>query len=148
MADFDFTPEHRAYFDELRLAVQDAQNNPDHWDQSHWHCQTSHCIAGFGDMRRNGLAPQDEFPKDKPEIAQFAFDYPYWRVKAEIFASTNSMATILECLENIRVNGFEYNRDGYDRSGYDKDGYNESGYNRDGYNRDGYGFVPLHKPKQ
>lgn len=141
-ADFDFTPEHRAYFDELCLAVKDAQDNPDHWDQSDWHCNTSHCIGGFGDMRRNGLSPQDAWPQT---VTVFAIDYPYWGLEAEIFSGSNSLTTILECLEFIRVHGFEYNREGYNIDGYDKDGYDEDGYDcferdKNGFDSNGYDF--------
>ena len=150
--DFDFTPEHRVYFDELCLAVKDAQDNPNHWNQRYWHCNTSHCIAGFADMRRNALLPQGAWPHNQ-RISAFAIDYPYWGIDAEIFSSGNTLKTILGCLEHIRVHGFEYNRkgygedsydregydkDGYDREGYDSQGYGEDGYNKDGYNKDGY----------
>ena len=29
--------------------------NPDHWDQEHWHCETSHCFAGFAELLSLGL---------------------------------------------------------------------------------------------
>ena len=105
-ADFNFSPEHRAYFDELCLAVKDAQDYPDHWDQSDWHCNTSHCVAGFGDMRRNGLSPQDVWPQTT-RLSAFAIDYPYWGLDAEIFSGGNTLKMILEYLEQIRVYGCE-----------------------------------------
>ena len=138
-ADFDFTPEHRAYFDELCLAVKDAQDNPDHWDQSDWHCNTSHCIGGFGDMRRNDLLPQDKWPWERaPVPSAFALDYPYWKANAEIFCGRNTLEMIVEHLEHIRIHGFQYNREGYDRIGRDKDGFDREGYDHEGYDREGY----------
>jgi hypothetical protein len=133
---FNFTPEERAYFDRLCLAIKDAQANPDHWSQRNWHCKTSHCIAGFGDMRQEGLKPTDLYPggNDSP----FADEYPYWGFKAEIFSSGNSMTTILACLEYIEIKGFEYDRSGHNVFGYDRDGYNQRGWDRDGYNRRGF----------
>jgi len=29
--------------------------NPDHWEQSKWHCGTSHCLAGFAELLSLGL---------------------------------------------------------------------------------------------
>jgi hypothetical protein len=132
---FNFTPEERLYFDQLRLAVQDAQDNPDHWDQSRWHCQTSHCIAGFGDMRQEGLKPTDSYPDG--DGSPFADEYPYWGFRAEIFSSKNSLATIVECLNHIEAKGFEYDRSGHNMFGYDRDGYDRNGYDRFGYDKTG-----------
>jgi hypothetical protein len=45
---------------EATLAAIEA--NPGHWDQSTWHCGTSHCFAGFAEMLRLGLSPTEECP--------------------------------------------------------------------------------------
>jgi len=34
-------------FELLAKAVQAIKDNPNHWNQDHWHCGTSHCLAGF-----------------------------------------------------------------------------------------------------
>lgn len=31
----------------LDLVLATIEANPSHWDQSDWHCGTSHCFAGF-----------------------------------------------------------------------------------------------------
>ena len=40
-------------FDLLGQAVQLIKDNPEHWDQNHWHCGTSHCLAGMIHILRN-----------------------------------------------------------------------------------------------
>jgi hypothetical protein len=34
----------------LRRIVRFIEQHPEHWDQGHWHCKTTHCVAGFCDM--------------------------------------------------------------------------------------------------
>lgn len=46
---------------EATLAAIEA--NPDHWNQTAWHCGTSHCFAGFAEMLRLQMNPTDEMPK-------------------------------------------------------------------------------------
>lgn len=41
----------KLYANRLRQTLQDVKNNPEHWDQSLWHCNTSHCFAGFAEVR-------------------------------------------------------------------------------------------------
>jgi hypothetical protein len=31
----------------LLQTLEMVKANPQHWDQTHWHCGTSHCFAGF-----------------------------------------------------------------------------------------------------
>lgn len=69
----------------------------------------------------------------------FARHYPYWGENAEIFSAfITSINVILDILEHIRTEGFEYNREGYSVQGFDREGYNAQGYDRDGYDREGY----------
>ena len=35
----------------LSQIIEDIERNPDHYDQTVWHCRTSHCLAGFVDVR-------------------------------------------------------------------------------------------------
>lgn len=38
----------------LREIVDYIEKHPEHWDQSTWHCDTSHCVAGFAQIREAG----------------------------------------------------------------------------------------------
>ncbi len=41
-------PKDKAERDErLRLVLKTIEENPQHWEQREWHCETSHCFAGF-----------------------------------------------------------------------------------------------------
>ena len=31
----------------LKNTLKLIEENPDHWQQSRWHCGTNHCFAGF-----------------------------------------------------------------------------------------------------
>lgn len=39
----------------LDLVMSAIMANPEHWDQSMWHCKTSHCYAGFAQCIGRGL---------------------------------------------------------------------------------------------
>lgn len=65
----------------LRQALQMVKDNPSHWDQTFWHCGTSHCFGGMIDLILVQLpiwATYEEIVKDnsfsnfnKMEIARF-----------------------------------------------------------------------------
>lgn len=35
--------------------LEAIEANPEHWNQNHWHCGTSHCFAGFAELQKFGL---------------------------------------------------------------------------------------------
>lgn len=39
----------------LQKTLDAIKANPQHWNQSHWHCGTSHCFAGFAELIAHGL---------------------------------------------------------------------------------------------
>jgi len=39
----------------LRETLQLIKDNPQHWDQSSWHCGSSHCFAGFVECKVRGM---------------------------------------------------------------------------------------------
>lgn len=40
----------------LRKIVAHIKANPEHWQQSAWHCGTSHCVAGFAELDAAGYS--------------------------------------------------------------------------------------------
>jgi hypothetical protein len=44
----------------LEATLAAIESHPDHWDQSSWHCGTSHCFAGFAEMLRLGRSPVEK----------------------------------------------------------------------------------------
>jgi hypothetical protein len=47
----------QTYRDRRRQVLEWIKANPQHWDQSDWHCQTSHCVAGVAEMFSLNLDP-------------------------------------------------------------------------------------------
>ena len=47
----------------LLATLEWIESHPLHWDQSTWHCGTSHCFAGVGQMLMRSLDPEKEFPE-------------------------------------------------------------------------------------
>lgn len=40
----------------LQLTLDTIKANPQHWAQTHWHCGTTHCFAGFAELLGMGLS--------------------------------------------------------------------------------------------
>ena len=40
----------------LQLTLKTIKENPEHWDQTRWHCGTSHCFAGFAQLIYNNIS--------------------------------------------------------------------------------------------
>ena len=39
----------------LQKTLDTIKANPRHWDQSYWHCGSSHCFAGFAELIANDI---------------------------------------------------------------------------------------------
>lgn len=39
----------------LTKTLETIKANPKHWNQSYWHCDTSHCFAGFAELLANNI---------------------------------------------------------------------------------------------
>ena len=39
----------------LRQVLQIIKDNPEHWDQEQWHCDTTHCFAGVTEALVRGI---------------------------------------------------------------------------------------------
>ena len=44
----------------LQKTLDTIKANPEHWNQYHWHCGTSHCFAGFAELIANGIPIQTD----------------------------------------------------------------------------------------
>ena len=40
----------------LQLTLDTIKANPQHWDQTSWHCGTTHCFAGFAELLSKNLS--------------------------------------------------------------------------------------------
>jgi hypothetical protein len=111
----------------VKKVLDAIKANPESWDQTQWHCGSSHCFAGHAQLMSGN--PQDS--RTTRRDARAFLDMS--RVDADwAFAGHRTLDELKELLSD------GYDRDGYDRDGYDRDGYDRDGYDRDSYNHDGY----------
>jgi hypothetical protein len=110
-----------------KKVLDTIEANPACWRQDAWHCDSSHCFAGWAQILSGKRADSYTTRRD----ARIFLDLS--AVDADYFFAAH------RTLEDFRAG---YDRDGYDcygyRDGYDCYGYNRFGYNPDGYNRAGY----------
>lgn len=54
----------------LQKTLDAIKANPQHWEQSVWHCGTSHCFAGFAELIDRGLPidTHEDILRDEPEF--------------------------------------------------------------------------------
>lgn len=95
----------KLYADRLTQTLTNVKNNPDHWDQSHWHCGTNHCFVGFAEMQC--LAEINNVPIDSA-LSMFSssdIDFPvevdsdYFGISVEAFECLVHRTNTLEQLE-------------------------------------------------
>lgn len=51
----------------LKEIIAYIKANPEHWSQARWHCNTSHCVAGFCELKAAGYSLNTRFNYDKFE---------------------------------------------------------------------------------
>jgi hypothetical protein len=93
----------------LLKTLETIKANPKHWDQQSWHCNTSHCFAGFAQLidrqlpiNRRSPLPNSSTREDA--IIALRIDY-YWA--DYLFAPKND----LEDLERIVNQIIEENKE-------------------------------------
>lgn len=77
----------------LDKALKIIEEHPEHWNQSHWHCGTSHCLAGHiyliihelpydcGSINNDEDCPLDDYDDD-------VLENTYWDAKKALNIST------------------------------------------------------------
>ena len=137
--------------------------HPDEWDQSQWHCGTTHCLFGHcqilagipvnsesclqGVMRLTGLSRDDaewlaDARRTLPEIRAY-LDHA---IRGVPYFNSNGRDRAGFDRAGFDRDGFDrygYNRAGYDRAGFDRAGYDCAGYDRNGRDRAGRPVDPL-----
>ena len=102
-------------------------SNPESWDQTKWHCETSHCFAGHAqNLWRNQICHGyigTEIVRQEARLyvglTKFEADY--------LFSVYRTFKDFQEFLEKYDDPTFIYYVDGYNKDGYDKDGYDDDG---------------------
>ncbi len=131
----------------IKLVLDKIENNPECWDQTQWHCGTSHCFAGWAQVL-SGKEEDDATVRSDARLF-FGFNNREASYYFDGYRTLNELKTSL--LNFYDENGYDlqgYDKYGYDAQGFDSiglnkegfdcDGYDCNGYDRDGYDRDGY----------
>lgn len=92
--------------------------HPETWDQTQWHCGTSHCFAGWAQVLSGKPADETTARRD----ARIYLDLSSWQADQLFHASTT--------LDELQA-GVSKDRETYDRQGYNMAGYDMAGYDRD-----------------
>jgi len=100
----------------LQKTLDAIKANPQHWDQSRWHCGTSHCFAGLAQLIHYGLPINTR--EDQLENDDRFFNHDDWNAgytvgellgleeddAQELFAGWNSLerlealvSTLIKC---------------------------------------------------
>jgi hypothetical protein len=114
--------------DTLAKALVLIEANPDHWDQGSWHCNTSHCFAGFCDivldrqLKRSSLK-DIRYSENASMFALANPDLGY------LFTHDNTLDYLQQEVAYLLRSGTI--------SGFDSEGLNEAGYEESDYDVDG-----------
>ena len=97
--------------------------HPETWDQTQWHCGTTHCFAGWAQLLSGHPAKDATVRRHARMYLDLSFEEANWLFSTEI--------TLAE-LQGFRNGDHEAD---YSRAGYDRDGLDRAGYDRDGLDR-------------
>jgi len=106
----------------IKLVLDKIESNPACWDQMKWHCGTSHCFFGHGQIEAGKKINDDKAGLDGKLF--FGFTAREARYYAECNRTFKELKTALY--------------DFFDKNGYDPDGLDENGFDEYGLNEYGY----------
>lgn len=78
----------------LLQALDDIYKNPSHWLQEKWHCGTSHCLAGFIQVRQDWTNKTGNI-KFLDYLSQKEYDSSYCTIDAEFLGLTEFAYDVL-----------------------------------------------------
>ena len=110
----------------IQKVIDIITENPSCWNQREWHCGTSHCFAGHGQIQLRGYEDTRTTRRD----ARIYFGFTF--AEANYFFHAFRTLAELTLAVNDSYDESGYNPDGYDRQGFDKDGYDRYYYSKDG----------------
>ena len=127
--------------DNLVLVMNHIIDNPESWDQREWHCGTTHCFAGHGQILSGKKADYRTAFWDARKFFDIDTSTAHW-----LFDSRRSLSELYVFVCTVALGG-GYDADGYDnegfscsgfdREGFDREGFSHQGFNREGFNREG-----------
>jgi len=128
----------------IQKVLNIIEKNPSSWNQSRWHCGTSHCFAGWAQIVAR--KPICDHPLIVIRDARLFFGFTqkeadYYFAGGRTFKELQNAVNPWYDEHGFDINGYNdqgFNKQGYDRKGYNAEGYNAEGYNAEGYDRNGY----------
>ena len=121
-----------------RRVLDQIEQHPDTWDQSQWHCGSTHCFAGWAQLLSGKTSNEETTRRDARiylDISIHEADY--------FFGAKRTLEELKDGYTRAGLDLAGYDWDGHDRYGYTRAGYNRAGYDRYGYDRYGYNRAGL-----
>lgn len=104
-----------------RAAINQILENPESWDQTEFHCGTSHCFGGWCQIL-SGNAKSRNVLGELPELLGIT------QAEASWVCYGDRLITEIHGFVDCLINDKEY----FDRDGFSRDGFDRAGYNRGG----------------
>jgi hypothetical protein len=102
----------------LNAILKAIEKTPDKWDQNHWHCGTTSCIAGWAQVASGVRACSTSTARDAMAWLDLTLVEANW-----LF---NHQRTLEDFLY-VGAGNPVFNEDGYDRHGFNAKGFNANG---------------------
>jgi hypothetical protein len=104
----------------IKKVLEVIENNPETWDQSSWHCGTSHCFAGHAQILAGKEINDETCRRDARTFFGFTgFEADYFFYS---YRTLEELKTSLDPNSLRNYDLYSLDEEGYDRYGYDEDG--------------------------
>lgn len=101
--------------------------NPETWDQSQWHCGSSHCFAGWAQIFSGEEEDSNTAPYDAQKWLEINDDDSDW-----LFGAQRQLRELHAFVDGVVNHDSEFDLDGFDQHGFSRSGYDIKGYDREG----------------
>lgn len=104
----------------LRAVLAQIEAHPETWYQRMWHCDTSHCFFGWGQLFAGRMKDHETALRDGRVF--FGLDHEEAEALSEPFNSIEdirAMVARFTAPDYVRLDTAEYDADGYDADGLD-----------------------------
>ena len=123
----------------LKQVLAHIEQHPEEWDQSRWHCGSSHCFCGTAQILAGYLPDRGKLVAQVREwldLSQHEFRL--------LSSTTNTLTDLHRHVDDLiasrcdrryivqRVSSSDDDLDGFDRYGFNRYGFDRDGYDYDG----------------
>lgn len=118
----------------MQLVIDKIESDPACWDQSLWHCKTTHCFFGLAQIMSGRPVNNESVRRDARIFLGMNL------LEANYFASTRrTLQEFKDAISNRDGSVWdEFDRKGFDHTGFNRMGFDQEGFNRGGFNRGGF----------